>query len=286
MERIYFSFPGDEQLADRLTSRNKAVRGVMEVRRFPDGESYVRIDSDVCAKKVVLVCRLEKPDEKIMSIYFFSQIAKSLNAATITLVVPYLPYMRQDKLFNEGEGITSVAFAQLLSSMVDEIVTIDPHLHRFHTLKELYSITTIVITATKSIADWINENVNNPFIIGPDNESEQWVKQVAQKCKAPYNFLNKTRHGDKCVEIVIPEKPDLNGKTPVLVDDIISSGKTMVEAVKQLKNTGIDAPLCIGVHGIFSGNAYEELKNAGASDVITTNTIQHPSNRIDITDLL
>lgn len=286
MERIYFSFPGDEQLADRLTSRNKAVRGVMEVRRFPDGESYVRIDSDVYAKKVVLVCRLEKPDEKIMSIYFFSQIAKSLNAATITLVVPYLPYMRQDKLFNEGEGITSVAFAQLLSSMVDEIVTIDPHLHRFHTLKELYSITTIVITATKSIADWINENVNNPFIIGPDNESEQWVKQVAQKCKAPYNFLNKTRHGDKCVEIVIPEKPDLKGKTPVLVDDIISSGKTMVEAVKQLKNTGIDAPLCIGVHGIFSGNAYEELKNAGASDVITTNTILHPSNRIDITDLL
>lgn len=286
MERVYFSFPGNEQLTEKLAAGRMASRGLMEIRRFPDGESYVRIDSDVCAKHVVLVCTLDKPDEKIMSIYFFSKIARSMNAATITLVCPYLPYMRQDKVFRRGEGVTSVEFAKLLSDLVDEIVTVDPHLHRFHTLKEIYPIVTITKSAAKSIAAWIKVHVKKPFIIGPDTESEQWVKRVADACGAPFTFLNKTRLGDKQVEISIPENSYTGSHTPVLVDDIISSGKTMIETILQLKKKGIPAPVCIGVHGIFAGNAYEELKKAGAAAIVTTNTIPHPSNQIDISELL
>lgn len=209
-----------------------------------------------------------------------------MNAATITLVSPYLPYMRQDKVFHPGEGVSSVDFAKLLSDMFDEIVTVDPHLHRFHSLKELYPIPAITRSATEPIAAWIKTHVKKPFIIGPDSESEQWVKCVAQSCNAPYTFLNKTRLGDKQVEISIPENSYTESHTPVLVDDIISSGKTMIETILQLKKRGVRAPVCIGVHGIFAGNAYEELKNAGAAAIVTTNTVPHPSNQIDISGLL
>lgn len=286
MNRIYFSFPGNESLTSKLASREAGELGIMDIHRFPDGESYVRIRSNVCTKHVVVVCTLHRPDEKIMFIYFFSQIAKAMNAATITLVCPYLPYMRQDKLFHPGEGVSSVDFAKLISSMVDKVVTIDPHLHRFHALNELYPIPTLVKSATESIASWIKAHVKNPFIIGPDRESEQWVKRVAQIHNTPYLFLSKNRLGDKRVELTIPDLPDLSGKTPVVVDDIISSGKTMIETIRHLKKKCSTPPVCIGIHGIFAGNAYEELKSAGAADVITTNTIPHRSNRIDITSLL
>ncbi|WP_317897672.1 ribose-phosphate pyrophosphokinase [Aurantibacillus circumpalustris] len=286
MEHIYFSFPGNEVLTTTLALNDNASIGLAEIRRFPDGESYIRIKSDVCGKHVVLVCTLDKPDEKIMQIYFFSKIVRTMKASTLTLVSPYLSYMRQDKLFHEGEGVTSIEFAKLLSSMVDQLITVDPHLHRFHSLKELYSINTKVVSAAKPIAEWIKSHVKKPFIIGPDSESEQWVKSVAMHYYVPYTFLNKIRLGDKQVEISIPEDLDLSERTPVLVDDIISSGRTMTEILKQLKKSGAQAPVCIGVHGIFAGNAYVELKNAGASVIVTTNTIPHPSNQIDISDLL
>ncbi|PBQ30535.1 phosphoribosylpyrophosphate synthetase [Sphingobacteriaceae bacterium] len=286
MEHIYFAFPGNEQLTRALALTANCSTGAMQMRRFPDEESYIRIQSDVCGKHVVMVCSLYKPDEKIMPIYFFSKIARSMKAATITLISPYLPYMRQDKIFHQGEGVTSAEFAKLLSSMVDEIVTIDPHLHRIHSLKEIYSVKTKVCSAAEPIAAWIKTHVKKPFIIGPDSESEQWVKQVAAHCDAPYTFLNKSRVGDKQVEIVIPADINLNGITPVLVDDIISSARTMIETVLQLKKRSTQAPVCIGVHGIFAGDAYQELKNAGAAQIVTTNTIVHSSNQIDISSLL
>ena len=286
MENIYFSFPGNELLTKALSLNANCCLGSMEMRRFPDGESYVRIKSDVCGKHVILVCTLDNPDEKIMQVYFFSKIIRKMKASRLTLVSPYLCYMRQDKLFHEGEGVSSIDFAELLSSMVDQIVTVDPHLHRFHSLKELYAISTKVVSAAKPIAEWIKTHVKKPFIIGPDSESEQWVKRIAMLSDTPYTFLNKTRLGDKQVEIIIPEDLDLSERTPVLVDDIISSGRTMIEILTQFKKSGTQAPVCIGVHGIFAGNAYAELKNAGASVIVTTNTIPHPSNQIDISDLL
>lgn len=286
MKRIYFSFPGNELLANTIALRTGCDIGQSEIRNFPDGESYVRIDTDICAKQVMIVCTLDQPDKKFMGLYFFTKIARAMKAATITLICPYLPYMRQDKSFRPGEGITSVYFAELLSSLVDELITVDPHLHRFHSLNGLYSTRTKTLTAAEPMSKWISDHVNNPFIIGPDSESEQWVKQVAELCNAPYTSLSKSRSGDTNVNISIPDNLDLNGKTPILVDDIISTGKTMSEAIKLLRSRTPVAPICLAVHAVFAGNAYEELKAAGAARIVTTNTVPHVSNQIDVSSLL
>lgn len=284
MKTILFSLPGNEELTALLANKMDAEVGEATLRKFPDGESYIRILSDVKSKCVVLVCTLHEPDEKLLPLYFLSHTAKSLGAMCTCLVAPYLAYMRQDKVFKEGEGVTSTYFGKLISGFADSMTTVDPHLHRINALGEVYDIPNKVIHAADAISEWIKDNIKNPVLIGPDSESEQWVSEVAKKAGAPFTVLQKVRHGDRDVKVSVPDIDKYKEATPVLVDDIISTARTMIETVQHLKNTGMKPPICIGIHPVFSGNAYQELLDSGVSKIVTCNTIPHPSNAIDLSD--
>lgn len=286
MKQIVFALPGNEWLAERIITQLSAVKGETEIRHFPDGESYVRVGTDVLGCQVILISTLDNPDSKLIPVYFLSSLVKELGAAKVTLVAPYLPYMRQDKRFKQGEAITSYYFSRYLSGFTDELITIDPHLHRKHALSDLYTIPCQTLHTSGLIADYIIENIKDPLIIGPDSESEQWISEIARRTKAPYIVLEKTRTGDKEVKIKAPRIEEYINKTPVLVDDIISTARTMIETVLLLKKAGMQSPVCIGIHGIFAENALNELTAAGAKEIITANTIRHESNKLDITDLL
>jgi len=222
---------------------------------------------------------------KLLPLYFLSKTIKDLGANSIWLVAPYLAYMRQDKVFQKGEGITAQYFASLLSQFTDNLITVDPHLHRISNLNEIYSIKTKVVRAANHISEWILENIKTPILIGPDSESEQWVSQVAKNANAPFIILNKIRRGDTDVEVSIPNVTSYLHHTPVLVDDIISTARTMIETVGHLKKAGMKPPICIGVHAIFANQAYQNLLNSGIEKVVTCNTIPHESNAIDLSDL-
>jgi ribose-phosphate pyrophosphokinase len=282
MEKVVFILPGNEQFS---TSLKGNVRGELEVRNFPDGESYARILTSVKGRHVVFICSLNQPDSKIIQLYFLSKIATELGASKITLVAPYLAYMRQDAAFSKGEGVTARYIAELLSKFVDEIVTIDPHLHRIRTLDDVFRSPTVVLHAADKIADWIKANVKNPVVLGPDSESIQWVSAVAQKANARFEVLEKKRTGDRQVEVSVPQIKQLEGCTLVLVDDIISTGRTMIKTLLQVKNSSSNTPVCITIHPVFSGSAYKDLLDTGAR-VISCNTIAHESNTIDLSDLL
>ena len=199
---------------------------------------------------------------------------------------PYLAYMRQDKRFQSGEAITSNAYARLLSASLDWIVTIDPHLHRRSSMSEIYSVPVSICHAAPKLSIWIREHVTDAIVIGPDSESEQWVSAVAGEAGAPFATLQKTRHGDRDVEIEIPNLERWRGRKPVLVDDIISSGRTMEVAIKQLVALGFAPPVVLGVHGLFADDAYERLEAAGATQIVSTNSVPHPSSEIDISDVM
>lgn len=286
MKTILFSLPGNEELTERLASKMDAEVGEATIRNFPDGEFYTRILSDVKGKRVVLVCTLHQPDEKLLSLYFLSKTAKSLGAKCTCLLAPYLAYMRQDKVFNEGEGVTSGFFGELVSGFADSIATVDPHLHRISTLDEVYTVPNKVIRAADTIAEWIKENIENPVLIGPDSESEQWVSEVAKNAKAPFTVLQKVRHGDRNVEVSVPDVEKYTNATPILVDDIISTARTMIETVQHLKKAGMKPPICVGIHAVFSGNAYQDLLDSGVEKIVTCNTIPHPTNAIDLSDVM
>jgi ribose-phosphate pyrophosphokinase len=282
---LLFGMPGNEAMTRALAQRLHGEVGQVEMHAFPDGETYLRFLADPAGRALGLVCTLDRPDEKILPLLFAAATARELGAASIGLVAPYLAYMRQDRRFKPGEAVTSRTFARLLSDAFDWLATTDPHLHRYGSLQEIYRIPTRAVHAAPLISQWIRTRVERPLIIGPDRESEQWVSAVAKDAGAPYAVLQKTRRGDREVEISARNLGDLDGRTPVLVDDIISSGRTMIEAVRLIVARGAAAPVCVAVHGLFADNSNVFLAQAGAR-VVTSNTIAHATNEIDVGEIL
>ena len=294
MTTLLLALPGNERSADLIeralvagrddgrAAPPPAERGTFTLRRFPDGETYVRVETPIRDRDVVLVCTLDRPDDKLLPLLFLGATARDLGATRVGLVAPYLAYMRQDRRFNEGEGVTSTYFAALLSRSFDWLVTVDPHLHRRSSLGEIYTIPTEVVHAAPAVAEWIRASVRRPVLIGPDSESAQWVAAVAGMAGAPSIVLEKVRRGDRDVAVAVPDVERWRDHTPVLVDDIISTARTMIETVRHLARAGLAAPVCVGVHAVFADGAYDELRASGAATVVTCNTIPHVSNGIDL----
>jgi ribose-phosphate pyrophosphokinase len=282
---VFIGLPENEKLAADLAKATGGRLAQLSCRQFPDGESYVRILDRVGGERVVLVCTLADPDCSFLRLVFAAGAAREAGAARVDLVAPYLAYMRQDRAFADGEAVSARHFARLLSAAVDSLVTIDPHLHRIHSLSEVFDIPARALHAAPLLADWIAANVDRPLVIGPDAESRQWVEDVAGQARAPYAVLRKVRRGDRDVEITLPDLSAFAGRNPVLVDDIVSSGRTMLKAAAALQNAGFAPPVVLAVHALMAEDAYALLR-AVSSQVVTTDSVPHPSNAVSILPLL
>lgn len=286
MRPLLFGLDDNVLLHERLCHQLRAEPGRLERRRFPDGESYLRVLSACAGRPAIIVCGLDRPDEKVVPLILLCDLLRQLGASQVGLVAPYLAYMRQDMAFNPGEGVNAAVFATLLSGYVDWLVTVDPHLHRIASLDEVYRVPALALSAAPLLAQWVAEQVVRPVLIGPDAESAQWVEAVAALAGLPSVVLAKVRHGDREVDVSVPEVEKWSDHTPVLVDDIISTGHTILETVQQLRGQGLKPPVCVAVHGIFAEAAEERLHAAGVVRLVTTNAIPHASNAIDLSGVL
>lgn len=282
---LLFAMPGNEALAKTLAGALGCGIGTLVMRKFPDGETYLRFKSAIGRKHIALISTLADPDPKIIPLLFAADAARTMGAAQVGLVVPYLAYLRQDHSFEPGEAVTSRAMAALLSQHFDWLVTADPHLHRYKSLAELYTIPATAVHAAPAVSAWIAAHVENPFLIGPDEESAQWVSETARDINAPYVTLKKTRRGDRSVTVSAPDLTTIDDRTPILLDDIISSGRTMLEAVKLLRAQGIAHPICLAIHGLFADHSDQALIELGAR-LVTTNSVPNPYAQIDLTGIL
>lgn len=283
---VVFSLFGCDEIANVVQKKCHYELGKILSHPFPDEETVIKMDSLVLGRTVFLIASLDRPNTKLVPLLFAAETARSLGASKVLLIAPYLAYMRQDKVFEPGQGITSQYFAKLISCYFDGLITIDPHLHRWHTLSAIYDIPTQVLHATDNIAHWIHGHIKNPILIGPDAESLQWVKEIAQKARAPYLISEKNRKGDSTVEVSVPNIDQYRDCIPVLIDDIISTGMTMIDTIQHLQALQMPSPICIGVHAVFAGDAYQKLLASGVANIITCNTIAHVSNGIDISNNL
>jgi len=286
---LLFSLPENQVMTERLALAIGAEVGELSVRSFPDAETYVRLKTDPKDRDVAVVCTLAEPNEKVLPLLFVVGAARAQGARSTGVVAPYLCYMRQDTQFHPGEAVTARILADLISLEAQWLLTIDPHLHRISRLSEIYKIPATALHVAEAIGDWIRVHVPQPLIIGPDEESRQWARHVATTANAPFIVLRKERRSDTHVVVTLPDAPSEEGRTPVLVDDIISTGRTMIAALvqtqKRFPSTRASA-VCIGVHALFTAGAHDAMLAAGAARVVTTNTIPHFSNGIDITDPL
>lgn len=279
-QMLVLALPGQSQLAVDLAAQLHCGWSELSLHRFPDGEARVRIDTPVEGLCVVLAGSLQQPDEKTLPLIFAADAARDLGAARVGLAAPYLAYMRQDARFNPGEAISSRSYARLLSSVLDFLVTVDPHLHRWKQLEDIYTIPARAVPAAPAIARWVRANVPDPMLVGPDAESAQWVSEVARMCDAPWTVMQKTRRGDRDVSV----EPDLtvswSGYTPVLVDDIVSTGHTLVAAAQALREVSQRAPVCVAVHALLDAGASQRMAVAGIARFFSCDSIAHASNAI------
>jgi ribose-phosphate pyrophosphokinase len=277
------ALPGNEVFAAMLADRLGCARVRLEVRRFPDGESHLRFLDPPDRQRLALVCALNDPDAKTQALLFAAATARELGAAQVGLVAPYLAYMRQDRRFASGEAVTSALFAAQLERAFDWVVSVDAHLHRRRSLAEIFGIPALDVSVAAQVAAWIRGKVRDPLIVGPDRESARWAAAVAQPLDAPHVVLSKLRSGDRSVRVEAPSLAAWRGRKAVLVDDIISTARTMAAGANALRAQGFDPPMCIGVHGLFAGDALDALRAAGVARIATSNTVPHPTNRIDAT---
>ncbi|MBI2208612.1 ribose-phosphate diphosphokinase [Candidatus Woesearchaeota archaeon] len=273
-------------IAGKIAKKLRKPYSELKVKRFPDGEIYVRLMSNVRGKDVVLVQSFYGYiNDCVMEAIFAAETARDLGAKKIILVAPYFPYLRQDSRFNPGECISIKVVGRLFSRYFDKIVIIDPHLHRQGELSNLFSVRTEKLTSNPYIAAYIKKNIKNPLIVGPDWESYKWARKVAEKLNYPFVILNKKRLSGRKVKISINKKIKINNQNVVFVDDIVSTGHTILEAAKKLKKLGAKKFVCIAVHGVFVENALEKLRKANIK-VVTTNTIPTKVSKIDVSELV
>lgn len=282
MTRVLMPFPADATLAATIATHLQARVAPIAWRHFPDGESLVTLDDDLEVADVAILATLRNPDPLALPLLFAAHTAREFGARSVGLIAPYLAYMRQDTRFHGGEAVSVPLFARFLEEAFDWLVTVDPHLHRIRQLQSLYRIPVAHVSATPAVSRWIAQAIPEAILIGPDSESEQWVSRIAQEAQLPYQVLNKERHGDYDVRVSLPDPSAVAGRIPVLVDDIVSSGHTILETVTHLQRLALREAVLVTIHPVFAGNAYERLQDAGLKHIASTDTIAHPSNAISV----
>jgi len=279
-----------EHLAYKVSKLLNAVYGEVEVKRFPDGETYIRVLADVAGRDVVYINSLQRgPNDLIVETLYTLDTLRDLGARRIFAVIPYMAYARQDERFNPGEAVSIMSLAKLFKALsVDEIYTIDMHLHRISDPTAVFGARFHNLTAVRELAKYVREHysLENTVVIGPDEEAEQWARVMAEELGGlEYSVLEKKRISAE--EVVIEARGvDVSGKNVVIVDDIISTGGTIVEAVKALRKLNAGKIIVACVHPLLVGNAYAKLVKLDLEGLICTDTVLSPVSRVSVAPVI
>jgi len=278
-------FEDEREIAERIASGAHLDLAVVERHRFPDGEIKLRLPA-VLPERLIILRTLNDPNEKLIELLLLAQTARLQGASHLTLVAPYLAYMRQDMAFLPGEAISQRIVGRFLADLFDALITVDPHLHRVATLQEAVPVANaIVLSGAALLSDLIATRRRQPLLLGPDEESAQWVALAAARHGLDSAVCRKVRHGDRAVEVALPDVA-VAGRQVVLLDDVASTGHTVARAARLLLAAGAASVDVAVTHALFVGDALPVILDAGVGDVWSTDSIKHSSNSVSIAPLL
>jgi ribose-phosphate pyrophosphokinase len=271
--------------ASRLAQLLGVSAQVIDVHRFPDGE--LRVTVAPAAATTILYAPLDQPNDKLLALLFAAEALRRGGARRLVLVAPYLCYMRQDAAFHAGEAISQKVVGPLIARTVDRVVTVDAHLHRTHDIREVFpGIEAQDLSAMPAIAEALRGIDKNMVVAGPDEESEPWVADLAARLGLTHAVARKTRAGDRAVSIAFPEPALFKGRPALLVDDIVSSGGTLIACARALLDAGATAVDAVITHALFAPEMMHEFARAGLRTVRSTTSVPHPSNAIRLDAVL
>ena len=282
---LILAFPEYLSQAQRLASALDVQVQEVFLHHFPDGESLLRLPTTLSDH--LIICRsLNQPNDKLIELLLCAKTARQKGVNRITLVAPYLCYMRQDIANQPGEAISQHIIGQMLAELFDDVITIDPHLHRISTLNQAIPIDNAVsLTAADEIGRFLKQQFEHAVLLGPDAESEQWVSAIAKKIGFDYSVAEKTRQGDKQVAITLPEY-DYHNKSVVIIDDMASTGRTLAKATGLLLAAGAQQVYAAITHPLFCGDAEAHILQAGVQQIWSTDSISHQTACIHLDKLL
>ncbi|MDJ0806796.1 MAG: ribose-phosphate diphosphokinase [Gammaproteobacteria bacterium] len=248
-----------------------------DLHHFPDGESRVRLPAKL--SKQLIICRtLNSPNSKLIELLLAAETAREQGVDQITLVAPYLCYMRQDIAFHSGEAVSQRIIGRFFARLFDGVITTDAHLHRISQLSQaIPGIKAVNISATPLMTGFLIDRSPDLLLVGPDSESAQWVQTIATDAGIPWLVAKKKRLGDRQVEITLPPG-DYAGKKIILIDDVISTGDTLITIAQQLKQQDVVSIDALVTHALFDESAANKMQNAGIENIWSTDSITHPSN--------
>jgi len=255
------------------------------MKHFPDGELYIKYAIDIKNEDVFLVQTLYPSTEAILEILIAGYTAKDLGAKKVNLIAPYMAYMRQDKRFFKGEAISSLIIGKMFN-IFDKIITIDPHLHRHKSLNEVFYNQNVLLSSNKLIEDYLQKNYSDSYIIGPDEESNQWAEEIAKKIGMKSIVFNKKRYNSQKVKVYGKGLEEIKNQKVIIIDDIISTGHTILESINEIKKYKPKTIIVVGIHGIFANKLVYEQIMKNTKEIITTNTIETKHSKIDVSELI
>lgn len=278
-------FEDELNSATRLAQAAHLTAIMVERHRFPDGEIKLRLP-DALPAQVLILRTLNDPNDKLIELLLVAQTARTLGAKHLTLVAPYLAYMRQDMAFRPGEAISQRIVGKFLADLFDAVITVDPHLHRVATLQQAVPVAhAVVLSGAPLLSDWIAARRQRPLLIGPDEESAQWVALAAQRHAFDHAVCRKVRHGDRDVDVALPDVA-LAGRQVVLLDDVASTGHSVARAAQLLLAAGAASVDVAVTHALFSDKALQAMQDAGIGEVWSTDCVVHPSNAVSMANAL
>lgn len=282
---LLLGFPEYRGPAVRLAKAAKLPYSEVDIHRFPDGESRLLLPENMPSR--VAFCRsLDQPNSKFLELILAAAGAKKQGVQHCTLVAPYLCYMRQDKAFSPGEVVSQRIIGKLVAEYFSEVLTVDAHLHRISRLSEAIPARVAMnLKATQPMACFLATQLDNPLLVGPDQESAQWVAAIAAHDKLDYAVANKQRFGDRDVAVKLPPA-SYQGRDIVLLDDVASTGRTLEVAARELES---HAPASISVlvtHALFVDDAQQRLTAAGVENIWSCDSISHQSNAVHLDVIL
>jgi len=276
-------------LADKVAKELGSEPGQIEIKKFPDGEKYLRVLTSVKDEDVAIIqSLLRNPDEYIFELMLLADTLRDLGARSITGVAPYLSYARQDARFKPGEAVSSVSLARFLESAgLNKFLSIDTHLHRLEDVSKVFRIPARNLSAMPLLGKYARENLEpkKPVVIAPDEEAGPWAATVAKELDAEHSIFHKKRITSWKVEIDTGHL-DLKGRDVVFADDIISTGGTIAEAARACKKKGARKVYALCTHPVLWEGALKRIKSAGVSTVIGTDSVPSAVSKVSVAPII
>ena len=282
-----YGFPESGEGARRLADALKVPCHIAELHRFPDGESLVRLPEPV--ERAVVYRSLDRPNDKLVELTLAASVLRRQGATELCLVAPYMAYMRQDAVFRPGEPVSQTVVGDWLGRLFDRFVCVEPHLHRTHTLDEVFvGRPSLCLSGAGAIAERLRADGTAPdaVIVGPDEEAAPLVEAVAGPLGLTPLVGRKERRGDRDVTVTLPAGAPLAGRPVVIVDDVISSGETIFSCARAARAAGAASIRVFGVHALFDAAVGARFEAEGLGTPLSCDGVPHPSNALPLARLI